>query len=60
MMWSGNYALGQKTDGMTNVGYSYEEPAGGPFALCGARKILVYSDFVAFHVKRVQTGYVLF
>jgi hypothetical protein len=59
MWYSNNYALGQQTNGSINVGHSYEQPAGA-HALCGAKKKFVYTDFVAFHVKRVQAGCALF
>ncbi len=59
-MWGDKYALGQQTNGNSTVGASYDQPAGGPYALCGAQSNFVYTDFVAFHVKRVQAGFASF
>jgi hypothetical protein len=56
-MWdTNNYALSQQTNGYTNVGTSYDQPAGGAYALSGVHNNFTYTDFVAFHVKRVQAG----
>jgi hypothetical protein len=55
MMWNTtNYTLNQQTNGSTNVASYFIQPAGGPYALCGAPNSFVYTDFVAFHVRRIN------
>jgi hypothetical protein len=50
--YNNNYALGQKTNGYTNVGGSFEQPDEGPYALNNGE--MNGFVFTSFHILLVK------